>query len=239
MSDWLPSALAYVDSWLSHYMRVTEQPGCCVAVLHDGAVAMERAYGSADLDGGRPMTTRHRFRVASQSKAFTAAGIMLLREAGRLRLDDAVGAHVPDLNTSLVEVTIGQLLSHSAGIVRDGADCGRWNDARPWPDAAGLLTVTSPEAGRTTAADGFGSFGDPVRRRVADDGGAVLWLAGEEYWPEDAIVASAREADERGAVMPSHSGCRPVAGALPTSAFRDAVRPRGSRGEWHARRRAD
>ena len=63
---------------------------------------------------GKKLTGRHRFRVASHSKTFTAAGIMRLREAGRLGLDDAVGKHVDGLAPAVAEITIGQLLSHSA-----------------------------------------------------------------------------------------------------------------------------
>ncbi len=132
MSEWLPHALTYVDSWLSHQMRATEQPGCSVAVIQGADFVMERAHGSADLARGIPITTRHRFRVASYSKAFTAAAVMLLKEAGRLRLDDPVGIYVPDLHPSLALTTLGQLLSHSAGILRDGSDAA--TGAMPVPD---------------------------------------------------------------------------------------------------------
>ena len=110
MSEWLPHALAYADSWLSHQMRVSEQPGCSVAIMHGGDLVLERAYGFADLAEKTLLTPRHRFRVASHSKTFTAAGIMLLKEAGHLRLDDLAGTNIRDLPASLAEVTIGNLL---------------------------------------------------------------------------------------------------------------------------------
>ena len=50
---------------------------------------------------------------------------MRLREAGRLHLDDAVGRYVGGLHRSIAEATIAQLLSHSAGLVRDGWDSGQ------------------------------------------------------------------------------------------------------------------
>ena len=131
---WLKRALDYAGEWLDYRMRQIEQPGCVVAVAHKGRVVFERAYGHADLNTGERLTPRHRFRVASHSKSFTAAGILKLREAGKLRLDDPVGQHVDGLHPAVAETTLNQLLSHSAGLVRDGADAGQWQDRRPFLD---------------------------------------------------------------------------------------------------------
>ncbi|MGC8030317.1 serine hydrolase, partial [Salmonella enterica] len=90
------------------------------------------------LATGEALTTRHRFRVASHSKTFTATGILKLREEGRLRLDDAAGAFVTGLHPEVAKVTLGQLLSHSAGLVRDGGDGGQFTDQRPFRDEAEL-----------------------------------------------------------------------------------------------------
>jgi Beta-lactamase len=92
MEKWLPAAIAYIERWIEYQMRQSEQPGCVIAIAHRGKPVLERAFGHADLAAGRPLTPRHRFRVASHSKSFTAAGIMKLRERGKLHLDDAVGA---------------------------------------------------------------------------------------------------------------------------------------------------
>ena len=138
MDDWLKPALDYIPQWLDHQMRDTEQPGCVIAVAHKGRIVLERAFGFADLVALTPLTPRHRFRVASHSKSFTAAGIMKLREEGRLGLDDTVGQHVSGLHSEIAAARIGQLLSHSAGIVRDGSDGGQWQNRRPFLDAAEL-----------------------------------------------------------------------------------------------------
>jgi len=68
--------------------------GCLLAVVHKGECVLEQAFGAVKLAAGKPLMPRHRFRVASHSKSFTAAGIMLLRERGKLDLDDALGRHV-------------------------------------------------------------------------------------------------------------------------------------------------
>src|SRR5215467_8729346 len=130
MEKWLPPALDYVEQWIDYQMRQTEQPGCVVAVARHGKLLLERAFGLADLTNGTPLTARHRFRVASHSKSFTAAGILRLRELGELQLDSAVGQYVRDLNPLIAQSTIAQLLSHSAGITRDGPDSGQFTDRR-------------------------------------------------------------------------------------------------------------
>jgi D-alanyl-D-alanine carboxypeptidase len=87
---------------------------------------------------GQKLTPRHRFRVASHSKTFTAVAVLKLREQGRLKLDDAVGQHVSGLHPEVAAATLSQLLSHSAGLVRDGTDAGQWSDRRPFLDEAAL-----------------------------------------------------------------------------------------------------
>lgn len=138
MDKWLKAALDYIPQWVEFQMRQHEQPGCVVAIVHKGRIVLEEAYGHADLVKGAPLTPRHRFRVASHTKSFTAAGIMKLREQGKLRLDDRTGRYINDLHPAIAQVTIAQLLSHSAGIVRDGPDSGQFLDRRPFLDAKEL-----------------------------------------------------------------------------------------------------
>jgi CubicO group peptidase (beta-lactamase class C family) len=113
-------------------MRGSLQPGCAIAIAYKGKLVLERAYGFANAVTGVELTPRHRFRVASHSKSFTSAGIFKLREAGKLKLDDRAGEHVKGLHGEVARATIAQLLSHSAGIIRDGSDSGQWTDRRPF-----------------------------------------------------------------------------------------------------------
>lgn len=138
---WLTAALDYLPQWLAFQMRVSEQPGCVVAVAHKGEVVWEQAFGSADLSTQRALTPRHRFRVASHSKSFTAAGILRLREAGKLGLDDPVGRYVEGLHPAVAEARLMQVLCHGAGLVRDGSDSGHWMNRRPFPDRKALLAA--------------------------------------------------------------------------------------------------
>jgi D-alanyl-D-alanine carboxypeptidase len=67
MDKWLKPALAYVPDWLDLQMRQSRQPGCIVAIAHHGRVVLQHAFGPADLEANKPLTPRHRFRVASHS----------------------------------------------------------------------------------------------------------------------------------------------------------------------------
>ncbi len=138
MPAWLTSALDYLPRWLELQVTETQLPGCAFAVAHRGRLVLERAFGVADLETRAALTPKHRFRVASHSKSFTAAGIMRLVEARTLRLDAPVGKYVPGLHDRVAAATLRQLLSHGAGVHRDGRDSGQWDLRRPFLDAAEL-----------------------------------------------------------------------------------------------------
>jgi CubicO group peptidase (beta-lactamase class C family) len=139
MEPWVQYAVEYIRSWIEFQMRTTQQPGCITAIAHRGKVISEFAFGEANLATGEKLTPRHRFRIASHSKSFTAAGIMKLREQRKLRLDDPAGLYVKGLHPQVAQTTIAQLLSHSAGLTRDGADAGQFGDRRPYLSAKELM----------------------------------------------------------------------------------------------------
>jgi CubicO group peptidase (beta-lactamase class C family) len=215
MDKWLKAATDYIPQWLDYQMRQSELPGCTVALAHKGDIVLEAAFGSADLRQGTTLTPRHRFRVASHSKSFTAAGIMALREAGTLRLDDPVGQHVTGLHRSVARVTLGQLLSHSAGIIRDGTDSGQWQDRRPFLNACELRAALA--APPTIEAN--------TRFKYSNHGYGLLGLVieavtGEPYgaWIKRTIVTPAglRETEpdmpavKRGSLASGHSSRLPL-----------------------------
>jgi CubicO group peptidase (beta-lactamase class C family) len=165
MDRWLESALDYVPDWLGIQMRASERPGCVIAIAYRNRVVLERAFGHADLATKEPLTLRHRFRVASHSKSFTAAGILKLRERGKLRLDDPVGQFIGALNEAVARATIAQLLSHSAGLIRDGSDAGQFVDRRPFFSADELVAdlkaapVIEPNTRFKYSNHGYGLLG--------------------------------------------------------------------------------
>lgn len=138
MEKWLRAAVDYLPRWIEHQMRGVQQPGCAIAVLHRGKPMLELGLGLADERRGEALTPAHCFRVASHSKTFTAAGVLRLRDLDRCRLDDPVGRYVDGLHPAVGRTTLAQLLSHSAGLVRDGADAGQWAQRRDFLDEAAL-----------------------------------------------------------------------------------------------------
>jgi CubicO group peptidase (beta-lactamase class C family) len=140
-------ACAYVDEWLRFRVGFDRLPGIQAAVLHDGDIVLSTAHGVADAESGTPLTTEHRFRIASHSKTFTATAVVGLAEQGALRLDDTVGQWLTDLASSgLGGVTLRELLAHGGGVIRDGRDGDHWQLMRAFPDASGLRRIATDEA---------------------------------------------------------------------------------------------
>jgi CubicO group peptidase (beta-lactamase class C family) len=139
MDRWLQASLDYIPSYLDYQVRMQHHPGCVIAIAHRNKVISEHAFGFANLATGEPLTPRHHFRVASHSKSFTAAGALKLREQGKIHLDATVGDYVKGLHAKSARARVGQLLSHTAGFVRDGLDSGYFLDRRPFFNEHELL----------------------------------------------------------------------------------------------------
>jgi CubicO group peptidase (beta-lactamase class C family) len=97
-------------------MDRTISPGCAVAALRDGKILYQRGYGMADLDHNVPITAETVFHVASMSKQFTAAAIVMLAQERKLSLDDEVRKYVPELPDFGAPVTLRQLVHHTSGL---------------------------------------------------------------------------------------------------------------------------
>ena len=65
-------ACAYIDEWFRFRVGFDRLPGVQAAVLHGDEIVLSTAHGMADAEPGTPLTTEHRFRIASHSKTFTA-----------------------------------------------------------------------------------------------------------------------------------------------------------------------
>ena len=126
------SRAGVIDRGLQRYVDTDRVPGIVALVLQDGQVVYEKAFGWADKEADRRMTTDTIFRIASQTKAITSAAIMQLVEEGSLTLTTRAG----DVHSLLRAddggrgerrrrvtqvparrpITIRDLLTHTAGI---------------------------------------------------------------------------------------------------------------------------
>ena len=233
MPPWLTSALDYLPQWLGVQVDETQLPGCAFAVAHRGRLVLERAFGVADIEAHVALTPKHRFRVASHSKSFTATGIMRLVEARKLRLDAPVGKYVTGLHDRIAATTLRQLLSHGAGVHRDGRDSGQWDLRRPFLDAdelrADLQTppTLAANARFKYSNHAFGLLG-LVIESVTDTPYAtwirreVIAPAGLTHTQPDAPLSS-RTPMSNGYTARIPFGRRPVGRDLPTHALASAT----------------
>ena len=91
-------------------------PSVSAAVYRGGEVVWAEAVGIAEEDG-REATPDTQYRIGSITKTFTAAAVMLLREEGKLTLDDPLDRYVPDARYG--DLTLRRLLAHSSGLQRE------------------------------------------------------------------------------------------------------------------------
>lgn len=114
-----------VDHWLPLKIQYDHTPGAVVCVAVNGVPKYTNAFGYSDVENGVAMKHDAQFRIASMSKMFTAVSIMQLQEKEQLRLDDKVSEYLAWFKgkrgkMDLSNITIRQLLSHNAGLFRDG-----------------------------------------------------------------------------------------------------------------------
>lgn len=104
-----------VDSLFAEWNH-TDTPGAAVVLTDNGRVVLERCYGIADLEHGVPITPATRFELASVSKNFTAFGVLLLAQEGRLSLDDDIRRTLPELPDNGSVTTIRHLVNQTSGL---------------------------------------------------------------------------------------------------------------------------
>jgi CubicO group peptidase (beta-lactamase class C family) len=104
-------------------------------VAKDGLIEADFAEGLADVTAGVACSLSTPFQLCSVSKQFAAAGVMLLVEAGQLHLGESVDRWLPEGPRQWQQVTLHQLLSHTAGVPH-------WHEA-PGLDPSEPMTITA------------------------------------------------------------------------------------------------
>lgn len=110
-----PSVEERIDALMSDYAG--DVPGAALLVVRNGEPVVRKGYGLADLDARTPITPATNFRLASVSKQFTAAAVLLLAGRGALSLDDPVRKWLPSLPPAADGITLHHLLTHTSGLV--------------------------------------------------------------------------------------------------------------------------
>ncbi|WP_020529480.1 serine hydrolase [Flexithrix dorotheae] len=102
---------AIVQEWDSN-----DSPGGIIGVIKNGEMIHSKSFGMANLEYDIPISSNTVFRIASLSKQFTAACILILEERGKLSLNDPITLYFPDLPEYANEITIRHLIHHTSGI---------------------------------------------------------------------------------------------------------------------------
>lgn len=122
--------LFFDDLMQDYYGNGTDVPGASVLVMCRNTPIIRRSYGSANIEEQTRVESETNFRLASVTKQFTAAAILLLveREDHVLQLDDRIREKwLPSLPEVTTEITVRHLLTHTSGLI-DYEDVNVTND---------------------------------------------------------------------------------------------------------------
>jgi len=166
-------ALDAIDDLARTAMARDHIPGLAYGVLADGALVHEGGFGTIDVtDPSSTPDARSRFRIASMTKSFTAAAVLLARDEGLIKLDDPISRHVPELSelrgptADSPVITVRHLLTMSAGLATDDPWADRHLDMAPADLTAllrsGAFFATAPGVGHTYSNLGYAVLGRAV-----------------------------------------------------------------------------
>jgi CubicO group peptidase (beta-lactamase class C family)/D-alanyl-D-alanine dipeptidase len=113
---------AFLERVITAEMRDKQLPAVSIALVDGDRIVWARGFGEADSIHHVPATAETVYRVGSVSKLFTDIGIMQLVENGNVNLDAPVSKYLPDFHPSNqfgVQVTLRELTSHRAGLMRE------------------------------------------------------------------------------------------------------------------------
>lgn len=110
-----------LDGSIPKILRRTGTPSASIAVVRAGRIELLKAFGKSSLSSARLASSNLRYPIGSISKQITAVALLAMAEDGKVRLDDRVSKYLPQIPHSS-EVTVGELLSHTAGYRDDLPD---------------------------------------------------------------------------------------------------------------------
>lgn len=129
-----------LEAVVNEELKTTNTPGAAVAVIVEGRVMFAKGFGVSNVETKTPVTPDTLFRIASTTKMLTAAALVALAEQGKIKLDEPIGKYVKGLSPKLSQVTVHQLLTHTAGLRDSYSTNGTHDDSalasfvRSWTD---------------------------------------------------------------------------------------------------------
>jgi CubicO group peptidase (beta-lactamase class C family) len=114
-----PAPLTGIDAYIRHSMRAWHDPGLAIAVVKDGKIVMAEGFGVRTLGKSAKVDKNTLFAIASNTKAFTAASLGILVDAGKLAWDSRVAEYLKGFELyspyATREVSVRDLLTHRTG----------------------------------------------------------------------------------------------------------------------------
>jgi CubicO group peptidase (beta-lactamase class C family) len=111
-----PSSTAAVTDYVPTEMQSQHIPGLSLLVIKDGKIISAQGFGLANVELQVPVKPESVFQSGSVGKQFTATAVMMLVEEGKIGLDNSITNYFPDAPATWKEITVRELLSHTAGL---------------------------------------------------------------------------------------------------------------------------
>ena len=126
------AAIALAEARLDYEQRSRKIPGLSAGIVYDQALIWTHGYGYANVEKQIPADQHSVFRCASITKLFTSTMMMMLRDAGKLSLDEALEKYAPEFRikspyADARPATFRMVSSHAAGLPREAFEEG-WED---------------------------------------------------------------------------------------------------------------
>lgn len=168
----LQSAINIFEEQVDQFMNQGQIPGLAVVITYDGQTIYSNGFGYKDTKNSDPITKDTLFRLASNSKMLTAIAVLQIWEKGFIEIDQPVVKYLPwfkqkDAEKRWKQITIRQLLNHTAGISRcEGSDI--------WGKEKFLLTGYLPSSEEMIS--------NAINQEMVLDPGSRLKYSNLGYW---------------------------------------------------------
>ncbi len=157
-----------LDDIVKKEMETFHISGIAVGIIKDGKLIDKRGYGLANRETCTPVDSNTVFRVASMSKQFCAAAVLMLVDEGKIKLEEPVKTYLPEVPAEWAEIKVRHCLNHTSGI--PDITTTRWNLTKDYTEAEffelfkGLPLASKPGEKYAYSNFGYATMGILVHR---------------------------------------------------------------------------